>query len=253
MELIKKITSLNKQERFEKIISLIDRPYIIQEKIVKDENPFAEMFKKYKLDMDSDELQGFDFSIFDSKKEYHVRNIIIPAKSGTSKMTFMAHWDLYPGSLGYNDNSSSVSSLLKIQNYVHDDMTIVFTDFEESFGIGSQLYCDNLENQWEIIINLDVCGFGENIFIDMNGWSFDEIDIPTNFISYEGVPFNDSHITSDNGFQSLLLVTGNSSKTLIGDIFDLQHGGKFDNDLTKLNQPILDKVETFLKGIIDSN
>ena len=251
MELIKKITDLNKQKRFEKIINLIDRPYIIQEKVIKDDNHFLNMMKD-KFEMGSNELEGFDMSIFNSKSERHVRNIIIPSKSGTSKMTFMAHWDLFPKSFGYNDNSSGVSSLLKIQNYVHDDMTIIFTDFEEIFGKGSQLYCDNLENPDEKIINLDVVGFGENIFVDKNGWNLD-FKLPDNHLNYEGVPFNDSHITSNNGFQSILLITGNDPKTLIGDIFDLQHGGKYDNDLTKLNQSILDKVETFLKCIIDLN
>ena len=213
METIKKITHEDKDKRRDEIISLITREYFIQ--------------KNGELLAD-------------------VQNIVIPAKSGHARITFTAHYDLYPNSKGYNDNSSGVSVLLKLQDYLEDDMSIVFTDYEEWGGKGMNYFCQEFSTDY--VFNLDVVGFGKNLFVDFNGNRFPML--PENYVQYDDVPFNDSHIATEHGIPAILLLTGNDKKTLISDIFDHQHGGKFDNDITRLEQSTLDNVLEFVKEFI---
>ncbi len=94
--------------------------------------------------------------------------ILFPDNLQKDHITFMAHYDIWPGSCGANDNGSSVVILLKLAEYLSSredtGIVIAFIDREESGGNGCNLYF-SLDTDTRLVINLDVCGSGDRIVI----------------------------------------------------------------------------------------
>ena len=82
---------------------------------------------------------------------------------------FAAHYDNYRGSLGANDNMSSVCILIDLcreltTKNIHADC--VLTDGEEDGHSGAELYAQtNNLKKYSGIINLDLCGYGDVIVV----------------------------------------------------------------------------------------
>ena len=212
-ELILEITSRDRAERLDRIISRIYRKYHLQEK--RTEGQFC--------------------------RQDHLTNIVLPAKDQDNKVTIMAHWDLYPGSLGYNDNSSGVATLLKLQNMkVPDNIEFVFTDGEEIGGQGCRQYLEEYSLPKQAI-NIDVVGLPGKIFYE------EYVDktmfkIPNSYEYYDHIPFSDSYILEDYGVPNILLVTGKKKDSLIREIFEAEHGGIHDNKIEMIDESIMNEV-----------
>jgi Zn-dependent M28 family amino/carboxypeptidase len=183
-------------------------------------------------------LEADDFSV----------NIVIPAKSAvTDKIVLTAHYDVFPGSCGYNDNGTGIVTLLEFYSRHHnefpEDVEIVFTDHEEIGGLGARYYIGRHRGDILCNINVDVNGFGKKLFFENYG-SFPFYLNRKDATPYDRVPFNDSHIFRNANVPSILLITGDDEKSLIGDIWNLQHGSADDNKLELISEkPILKTIE----------
>jgi Zn-dependent M28 family amino/carboxypeptidase len=159
----------------------------------------------------------------------------------------MAHHDVYPNSYGFNDNSTGVVTLLRLQRAVHDNVELVFTDGEECGGQGCRYYLENYPKPKEAI-NVDVVGLGNKIFYEMYGdCSF---VMPPHTTMYQGVPFSDSYVLADYGVPNILLLTGKHRSTLIEDIFHAEHCGKDDGKLDLISENIMNAVSDVLLGMV---
>jgi len=174
------------------------------------------------------------------QKAFGVTNIIIPAKTQESKITVMAHWDIFPGSRGYNDNSTGVAMLIRLCGRVADNVELVFTDKEEHGGKGCRHYLENWARP-VAAINVDVVGLGDKIFYEMYG-EVNAFVVPEHVEYYDGVPFSDSHILRQYEIPNVLMLTGQSEDKLIGDIFNAQHGGVDDSDFDLISEGMLEQV-----------
>ena len=173
-------------------------------------------------------------------------------------MTVSAHWDNVEGSNGYNDNGSGVAVLLALQHNIPDNVELLFCDWEEYGGRGSRFYLEN--NTPAFNINLDVVGHGDKIFYDFYGKQalklVDDMSAPSLLSEgvefYPSVPFNDSYIFQEYDVESVLFITGNSHKTVIKEIWERQHGGKYDNDITKVEEKPIQMVIDHLLKVFDN-
>jgi hypothetical protein len=214
-EFILKISDDTRKARIGKILSLCVRPYKVQSG------------------------RGWD-------------NIVIPAKEQKNKISVIAHHDVYPGSRGYNDNSTGVVTLLKLQRYVPDDVELVFTDGEEIGGAGCAGYLFRGPRP-RMAINVDVVGLGPKVFYEK--YADDgriEINVPE-MEPFNNIPFSDSHVLEMFGVPNVIVLTGASPKRLLGDISRAQHCGKNDGDLDIISEETMDNVFDNLLTIIGRN
>jgi len=181
-----------------------------------------------------------------------ISNIIIPAKNQKNKIVVMAHHDVFPGSKGFNDNSTGVVTLLELQDVVSDNVEFVFTDGEERGGRGCNLYLEK-SSEIRFAINLDVVGLGNKIFYEAYG-PRGKIKIGKEKMEYyKGIPFSDSYILKDFGVPNILMLTGSSSKNLIRDIFNAQHRGCNDGRFDLIQDEVMNKVFSTTLRIIKMN
>jgi len=218
-EYILRITDQDKTKRLNKIIACLDRNYTLQ--VAKPTDTFP------------------TFS--------DITNIIVPARIQTDKIAVMAHWDVYPGSCGYNDNSSGVVTLLKLQKFLPDNVELVFTDGEERGGQGCRFYLEDYPRPTQAI-NIDVVGLDGRIFYEKYGDV--TFSIPRQLKEYRHIPFSDSYILAHYKIPNILMLTGRSANTLILDIFNAEHGGKNDNNLALISENIMNRVFDTLLEIL---
>lgn len=192
-------------------------------------------------------------------------NICVPLfdrKIEDSYIVIGAHYDVVDCSSGMNDNLSSVAILMVLicrllQNKVELPVEFVFFDGEESGRIGSNAYAAKNCSLIKFMINMDVCGVGNQIVFTRKGesefdkglfqamsqyealmlealpegddWSFTEVGIPN--VSIALLPDTDAvRLSKDSNLYKVL-----HDKELRRKIFsELQvvesiHGGSSDN------------------------
>jgi len=194
-------------------------------------------------------LIGVEYRI-DCDVQSNVRNVVIPAKTKENLITLSAHWDSFPNSNGYNDNASSLAVLLSIQDQLPENISILFSDREESGGWGVSAYLK--DNHPSFNINLDVVGYGKKLFFDTYGHFDQPMNLTEGCEYHPNVPFNDSYIFNSHGVDSILFITGNSQKQVINEIWERQHGGKLDNDITQVNEETMQMVSDRLLKYFDT-
>jgi len=182
-----------------------------------------------------------------------IKNIIVPAKDQKNKILIVAHHDLYPGSHGYNDNTTGGVTLLNLQNRVPDNVELLFTDYEEFGGKGCIAYLEKNAPP-KFAINIDVVGLGEKIFYEMYGPPF-HIDIPEDLdIEYFGsVPFNDACILRNFNVPTVFLFTGPQKTDLLSIIWKAPHCGSDDGNLDLISETVMDRVAEATLKIIENN
>lgn len=210
-ECILKITDSDKKARIIKIVDCITKDYVIQ-------------------------------------RHNSIINIIIPAKHQQNKTTIMAHHDLFPGSKGYNDNSTGVVTLLKLQEHLHERIELVFTDQEEWGGRGCEYYLENNIKPKQAI-NVDVVGLGDRVFYEQYAGSV-SFEIPPYLELYPRIPFSDSHMLRNYRIPNILLLTGKSKQDLIPKIFEAQHCNEGDGNLDLISEDVMELVFNTLVDII---
>lgn len=220
---ILKITDRDRGERYRKILSAVSRDHQIQ----------------------SANVDGYD-----------VKNIILRARHQRGKIAVLAHHDVFPGSYGYNDNSTGVVTLLKLQEHLPDGVEMVFTDQEESGGRGCSAYLEEESRKKtmpRMAINVDVVGLGDKVFFEKYG---DPKAINTEgaeMEAFDGIPFSDSYILERGGVPNILLLTGPSRRDLIRAIFKAQHRGPDDGRIELISEQTMDRVFRTVQELIQNN
>jgi hypothetical protein len=103
--------------------------------------------------------------------ENWVENIVVSINPSDSRLVICAHYDSIMGSTGANDNAAGVSVLLHLTMRLLEvnidlPIDILFSDREEYVNRGSEKYIKFTGKEKIVaMINLDTCGFGDNICI----------------------------------------------------------------------------------------
>jgi hypothetical protein len=95
-------------------------------------------------------------------------NNVIVSNTDASRYTLLvAHYDVYGSSLGINDNTVSVATLITIYQEMIKKCSlpfkILFADKEESGMIGSQHFAKKYKDNILVAIVLDIIGFGNTL------------------------------------------------------------------------------------------
>lgn len=219
------ITDIDKTKRIEKIISQLTVPYRIQKT--------------------QDRWSSAD-----------ITNIIVPARKQYGKLVLTAHHDVFPGSIGYNDNSTGVVTLLKLQDDLPDDVELVFTDHEERSGMGCTAYLAQERDEETLprmAINVDVVGLGQKVFGVKYGFT-DKIDLSDTDIDFlDSVPFNDSCILENFNVPNIFVFTGTQKRNIVNEIFSAQHNNHNDGKLELISEVAMDNVFNVLTTLIKNN
>lgn len=87
---------------------------------------------------------------------------------------FCAHYDAVPGSLGANDNAAALCILIALAQALKAESYpagFIFFDGEERKNAGSRYFAAALKpGQYQAVINLDICGYGDTIAIYGRGY-----------------------------------------------------------------------------------
>ena len=109
-------------------------------------------------------------------------NIVVTMGAGTSKIVVGAHSDAVPGAPGANDNGGGVAVVLELVRSLrgtrfHHSIDFCFFDHEEDGLIGSAVYvrARNRSNKHLAMINLDVEGTGDEVYVGPVGGGDDDI------------------------------------------------------------------------------
>ncbi len=221
-ERILSITYKNSLSRINRITSILGRRCVLQ---------IAKTYGKYSWDL---------------------VNIIFPALRQKNRLVLMAHHDVYPGSYGYNDNSTGVTTLLRLKDDLPDNVELVFTDGEEVGGQGCRRYVETCRRNGNAdfeAINLDVVGLGDRIFYEQYG-GVSLYNIPKHMEYFRNVSFSDSRVLDSFGIPNILMLTGRNKDELIKNISESQHGNVNDGRLDLISEQGMDRVfETLLRMI----
>jgi hypothetical protein len=112
-------------------------------------------------------------------------DIVVRVGSGTKRVVVGAHYDAAEGSPGANDNGSGVAVLLELIKSMGNStwkctVDFVFFDREETGLLGSQFYIQRVVNRSSHygMINLDVEGMGDEVFVGPVGGGDDSFLMP---------------------------------------------------------------------------
>ena len=112
-------------------------------------------------------------------------NIIVRFGHGEKKIIIGAHYDATEGSPGANDNGSGVAVVLGLINHLRSEewkhtIEICFFDKEEQGCIGSAQYVQKyvLPKSHLAMINLDVEGTGDELYIGPVDFKTDQVFLP---------------------------------------------------------------------------
>lgn len=129
----------------------------------------------------------FDTTLTSGRKKTHIsgENIIVSLGSGKRTIVLGAHLDAVPGSPGANDNGGGVAVLLGLIETLHKrawnhGVDFVFFDQEENGLFGSLFYVRRAttKDRHRAMINLDVVGIGDEIFVGPVGGGDDDVIMP---------------------------------------------------------------------------
>ena len=114
------------------------------------------------------------------------------------------HYDVFPKSLGINDNTVAVAALIKLAQKLKDTkykIDIVFFDREETGYHGSRLYISTVGSQnIEYAIILDIIGYGDSpIITGATLTNTKRISTFKTLIAEDAFKVTKSRLDSDNG------------------------------------------------------
>jgi hypothetical protein len=155
--------------------------------------------------------------------------------------------------LGYNDNSSGVATLLRLQEDLPENVELVITDGEEFGGQGCRYYLENCmklkQTEFEAI-NLDVVGLADTLFYEVYEGPIKSFTFPSHMKPYANIPFSDSRVLENYGIPNVLILTGKSHRLLIEDIFKAEHCNANDNKIEMICEKTMDLVFDTVYGMI---
>ncbi len=101
-----------------------------------------------------------------------VRNYLVTDASGALCPLLLAHYDAYPGSTGANDNAAALCILIDLAAELRRrgiPADFAFLDGEEAGHTGARLLQQNRPGRNSVVINLDLCGYGDTITVYARG------------------------------------------------------------------------------------
>lgn len=105
-------------------------------------------------------------------KHRAAKNYLIRASNPGPCPLLCAHYDAYPDSVGANDNAAAVSILIALSsNLIEGDINceFAFLDGEEREHSGAKLFEELIDRKYSVIVNLDICGYGDTIAVYARG------------------------------------------------------------------------------------
>lgn len=171
--------------------------------------------------------------------------LVVPATSTDKANTIVlcAHYDVVPGSLGYNDNGMSLVILLNLLDKLPENVEVVFTNGEETGMTGARNYLDKVNAHPRACVNLDVCGCFDQVYLD-------PMNCPEARTMSDckcgDMPPNDGCIFEAKGVPSVCFSTGPSNVPFYEGILAIcstLHNGRHDNKYELLNFSMIPKVQ----------
>ena len=196
-----------------------------------------------------------DYNIQTSfKRRNMISNIIIPSVNKYNKITLIAHYDVVDGSNGYIDNACSIVCLLlmKKQGLLPPNVEVLFSDCEEYGQVGARAYYDTNMAQTKAIINLDVIGYGTQIYYMHNNPIFIDF-VMRNSMMPAVFPICDYYVFNKSHIYSISLTTGDGPNwnSTENKVMSLMHHGKNDNRIKVVNpksiELVMDTIQKLLK------
>ena len=91
--------------------------------------------------------------------------LVVPSAKEDA-VVLCAHFDVFPGSYGYNDNGMALVTVLKMLGTMSDNVEVVFTNGEEYGAVGAKYYLGHVKKHIEGCVNLDVVGCFDQVYLD---------------------------------------------------------------------------------------
>ena len=188
-------------------------------------------------------------------------NVVVSLTDQSRYTLLVAHYDVYGTSLGINDNTVAIATLISsikemMASKLQIPLKVLFADKEESGMIGSQHYAKTHKNNLQAVIVLDIVGFGNRL---IHGSQF-----PNDFSMLDtlGIQSIKTVMPSDNfSFLKLniktTLITACYNEELKEEkgVFDVSfpwyfsssfHNGVNDNDMSKINFELAEQLKDVL-------
>jgi Zn-dependent M28 family amino/carboxypeptidase len=191
---------------------------------------------------------------------YHGENIIVSLTNSKTYTLLVGHYDIFGDSLGINDNTTSIASLISMIIQIKDSnipikpIKILFSDLEEKGMRGSAHYAKMHRADIKEAIVLDIVGYGD-MFIYGSHQQFN-LGIAPKMKEVNMVLPSDNFAFEKKGIKNVLITaihenhTKHVSKNLV-QITDFSfsesfHNGPKDNDLSQINLELLSSLKEYL-------
>lgn len=187
-----------------------------------------------------------------------VSNIIVPAhRKAAPKIVLCAHYDVFPNSSGYYDNGAALAMLLDMMPELqdHKNVEILFSDQEESGGLGSQHYLSSgYAKNILLAINLDIIGLPDTVYYSATPNCPPEASALLNNAGALCVryPFCDFNIFECQNIPAISFITTGAGDfhTQLSRSFECMHCGKDDGKLDLLDANMIAHVSSLVTTII---
>lgn len=184
-----------------------------------------------------------------------VSNIIIPSSNMGDKIVLAAHYDVYPESKGYIDNACAVACLilLKKRGLLPGNVEILLSDCEECGRYGSKQYCKIYQPQIKAVINLDVIGYGKELYYMHNNSMFENA-VKEHSMKPAHFPPCDYDTFLDLKIPALSLSTGDGPDwdSTFDKLISLLHNYENDNRIDMVDSGSIDLVADNIAQIVNN-
>lgn len=191
---------------------------------------------------------------------YSGENIIVSLTNSKTYTLLVGHYDIFGDSLGINDNTTSIASLismiLKIKgsNIPMKPIKILFSDLEENGMRGSAHFAKMHREEIKEAIVLDIVGYGD-MFIYGSHQQF-HLGVSPKIKEVNMVLPSDNFAFEKKGIKNVLITAIHEKHTKyvskeVVQITDFGfsesfHNGPKDNDLSQINLELLSSLKEYL-------
>lgn len=119
--------------------------------------------------------EGLAFTVQEceaDEKRKAARNYLLMPEPGAPCPLLCAHYDAHPGSVGANDNAAALCILIALAKTLRSRGTracFAFLDGEETGHSGAKLLESQRDWDASVVVNLDMCGYGDTIAVYARG------------------------------------------------------------------------------------
>ena len=206
-------------------------------------------------------------------------NIIVPFYNEKNinykKIVLCAHYDNILNNPGTIDNACACAILLNLiidyKEKINAHIDFVFTDLEEKGLIGSSFYCSQNINKIKSAINLDMCGSGKHVLVNISNLnkikkdnflyfinSFEKFDVK----QIELLPPGDASSFIEKGIETYYIVSSttkdlqwfneyakNKKPTIIPDFVYYMHTSR--DTIDQVNMLQVNNIYCFLAQLLE--